>query len=157
MLSARNIWTPTITRCTSGLGFANITGLSSRTLLVHGLSVPCARWWLYNTLCRLVDALSSAIPPIGGVIIADYLVNRRRYADFKYRALYPLTDCYSFLSRRASPPDIMFPAAPSTPHSAASSRCILLEPLFNRSLLNHQRSAMQNNNITIRRARLQGQ
>ncbi len=34
------------------------------------------------------------------MIIADYLLNRCRYADLQHRALlFPLTDCYSF--RRA--------------------------------------------------------
>jgi cytosine permease len=28
--------------------------------------------------------LSAAIPPVGGVIIADYLINRRRYASFDH-------------------------------------------------------------------------
>lgn len=53
-----NIWTTNDNALyASGLGFANITGMSSKTL-------------------------SAAIPPVGGVIIADYLMNRRRYEHF---------------------------------------------------------------------------
>ncbi|MCD1126129.1 cytosine permease [Jinshanibacter sp. LJY008] len=80
-----NIWTTNDNALyASGLGFANITGLSSRTLsVVNGIIGTLTALWLYNNFVGWLTFLSAAIPPIGGVIIADYLMNRRRYAvDF---------------------------------------------------------------------------
>ncbi len=80
-----NIWTTNDNALyASGLGFANITGLSSRTLsVINGLVGTLLALWLYNNFVGWLTFLSGAIPPIGGVIIADYLMNHRRYADFK--------------------------------------------------------------------------
>lgn len=79
-----NIWTTNDNALyASGLGFANITGLSSRTLSVmNGLIGTLTALWLYNNFVGWLTFLSAAIPPIGGVIIADYLMNRRRYDSF---------------------------------------------------------------------------
>ncbi len=79
-----NIWTTNDNALyASGLGFANITGLSSRMLsVINGLAGTLLALWLYNNFVGWLTFLSGAIPPIGGVIIADYLMNRRRYADF---------------------------------------------------------------------------
>lgn len=83
-----NIWTTNDNALyASGLGFANITGLSSRVLAVfNGLAGTLAALWLYHHFVGWLSFLSAAIPPIGGVIIADYLVNRGRYRH------YPATD-----------------------------------------------------------------
>ncbi|MBV8044448.1 cytosine permease [Pluralibacter sp.] len=79
-----NIWTTNDNALyASGLGFANITGLSSRGLsVVNGIIGTLCALWLYNNFVGWLTFLSSAIPPIGGVIIADYLLNRQRYANF---------------------------------------------------------------------------
>lgn len=79
-----NIWTTNNNALyASGLGFANITGLSSRLLSVgNGLLGTLSALWLYNNFVGWLTFLSAAIPPIGGVIIADYLMNRRRYLNF---------------------------------------------------------------------------
>ncbi|WP_348251622.1 cytosine permease, partial [Salmonella enterica] len=53
------------------------------------IGTVCALW-LYNNFVGCLTFLSSAIPPIGGVIFADYLVNRRRYADFNTVPFIPL-------------------------------------------------------------------
>ncbi len=67
-----NIWTTNDNALyASGLGFANITGLSSRTLsVVNGIIGTVCALWLYNNFVGWLTFLSSAIPPIGGVIIA---------------------------------------------------------------------------------------
>nr|VUD25028.1 cytosine permease [Salmonella sp. NCTC 7297] len=85
-----NIWTTNDNALyASGLGFANITGLSSRTLsVVNGIIGTVCALWLYNNFVGWLTFLSSAIPPIGGVIIADYLLNRRRYVDFNTARFY---------------------------------------------------------------------
>ncbi len=38
--------------------------------------------WLYNNFVGWLTFLSAAIPPVGGVLIADYLLNRKRYHHF---------------------------------------------------------------------------
>lgn len=80
-----NIWTTNDNALyASGLGFANITGFSSRILsLGNGVIGTLCALWLYNNFVGWLTFLSAAIPPVGGVIIADYLMNRRRYADFE--------------------------------------------------------------------------
>ncbi|AGH75224.1 cytosine permease [Edwardsiella piscicida] len=79
-----NIWTTNDNALyASGLGFANITGLSSKTLSVaNGVIGTLCALWLYNNFVGWLTFLSAAIPPVGGVIIADYLMNRRRYSNF---------------------------------------------------------------------------
>lgn len=80
-----NIWTTNDNALyASGLGFANITGMSSRILsVVNGIIGTVCALWLYNNFVGWLTFLSSAIPPVGGVIIADYLLRRKAYADFE--------------------------------------------------------------------------
>lgn len=67
----------------SGLGFANITGMSSKTLsVINGIIGKAYIIWLYNNFVGWLTFLSAAIFPVGGVFIADYLMNRRRYEHF---------------------------------------------------------------------------
>ncbi|WP_032091895.1 cytosine permease [Necropsobacter rosorum] len=80
-----NIWTTNDNALyASGLGFANITGLSSRIWSVaNGIIGTLCALWLYNHFVDWLTFLSSAIPPVGGVIIADYLLRRNAYANFE--------------------------------------------------------------------------
>ena len=80
-----NIWTTNDNALyASGLGFANITGLSSRTLsVVNGIIGTLCALWLYNNFIGWLTFLSSAIPPVGGVIIADYILRRKAYENFE--------------------------------------------------------------------------
>lgn len=79
-----NIWTTNENALyASGLGFANITGRSSTLMsIVNGVVGTIFALWLYNNFVGWLTFLSTAIPPIGGVLIADYLINRKRYKDF---------------------------------------------------------------------------
>ena len=79
-----NIWTTNDNALyASGLGFANITGVSSRILsVVNGIIGTLCALWLYNNFVDWLTFLSAAIPPVGGVIIADYLTRSRAYQDF---------------------------------------------------------------------------
>ena len=79
-----NIWTTNDNALyASGLGFANITGVSSRILsVINGIIGTLCALWLYNNFVGWLTFLSAAIPPIGGVIIADYLTRSRAYQDF---------------------------------------------------------------------------
>lgn len=79
-----NIWTTNDNALyASGLGFSNITGLPSRYLSIfNGIIGTLCALWLYNNFVGWLTFLSAAIPPIGGIIIADYLRNRDKYKDF---------------------------------------------------------------------------
>ncbi|WP_220783683.1 cytosine permease, partial [Shewanella sairae] len=79
-----NIWTTNDNALyASGLGFSNITGLPSKYLsLFNGVIGTLCALWLYNNFVGWLTFLSAAIPPIGGIIIADYLRNREKYKDF---------------------------------------------------------------------------
>ena len=80
-----NIWTTNDNALyASGLGFANITGWSSRPLSVlNGVIGTLCALWLYNNFVGWLTFLSAAIPPIGGVIIADYILRNKAYANFE--------------------------------------------------------------------------
>ena len=79
-----NIWTTNDNALyASGLGFSNITGLPSKYIsMVNGVVGTLCALWLYNNFVGWLTFLSLAIPPIGGVIIADFFLNRKRYKNF---------------------------------------------------------------------------
>lgn len=79
-----NIWTTNENALyASGLGFSNITGRSSTIMsIVNGIVGTIFALWLYNNFVGWLTFLSTAIPPIGGVIIADFIINRKRYENF---------------------------------------------------------------------------
>lgn len=47
--------------------------------IINGLIGTLGAVWLYNNFVGWLTFLSTAIPPIGGVIIADYIINKKRY------------------------------------------------------------------------------
>ena len=79
-----NIWTTNDNALyASGLGFSNIIGLPSKYIsMLNGVIGTLCALWLYNNFVGWLTFLSLAIPPIGGVIIADFLANRKRYLNF---------------------------------------------------------------------------
>ncbi|WP_295891859.1 cytosine permease [uncultured Vibrio sp.] len=79
-----NIWTTNDNALyASGLGFSNITGLPSKYLsMANGVIGTLCALWLYNNFVGWLTFLSLAIPPIGGVIITDFIINRKRYQNF---------------------------------------------------------------------------
>ncbi|MCG7587973.1 cytosine permease [Photobacterium sp. OFAV2-7] len=79
-----NIWTTNDNALyASGLGFSNVTGLPSKYLsMANGVIGTLCALWLYNNFVGWLTFLSAAIPPVGGIIIADFLKNRHRYKDF---------------------------------------------------------------------------
>ncbi|MDO5629606.1 MAG: cytosine permease [Mobilicoccus sp.] len=76
-----NIWTTNNNALySSGLGFSNITKAPRRPLvLVAGVFGTLASIWLYDNFVGWLSFLSAALPPVGAVIIADYLRHRRAY------------------------------------------------------------------------------
>lgn len=80
-----NIWTTNDNAIySSGLGFSNITKIpKNKLVIVNGLVGTVLSMWLYNNFVGWLTFLGSAIPPIGGVILADYfIVNKKKYANF---------------------------------------------------------------------------
>lgn len=79
-----NIWTTNDNALyASGLGFSNITGLPSKYLsMINGVAGTLCALWLYNNFVSWLTFLSLAIPPVGGVIIADFFSRRRHYHEF---------------------------------------------------------------------------
>jgi cytosine permease len=71
-----NIWTTNDNALyTSGLGLANITKLPKRYLvLVNGLVGTLAAIWLNNNFVGWLNILNTFIPPVGAILIVDYLV-----------------------------------------------------------------------------------
>ena len=81
-----NIWTTNDNAIySSGLGFSNITKLPKNKLVIfNGLLGTIFSIWLYNNFVGWLTFLSSAIPAIGGIIIADFfIVNKRRYSSME--------------------------------------------------------------------------
>src|SRR5690606_35415092 len=50
--------------------------------MINGAIGTLSALWLYNHFVGWLIFLSAAIPPVGGVIIADYLTRRDRYNRF---------------------------------------------------------------------------
>ena len=78
-----NIWTTNNNALyASGLGFSSITGISSRKLsMILGVIGTISSLWLYNNFVGWLVFLSSAIPPIGTILIIDFFMNRQRYQN----------------------------------------------------------------------------
>lgn len=83
---ALNIWT------TNGnslygisLGFANITKAPKKKMvIVNGLIGTLISIFVYRNLVNWLSLLSTFIPAIGAVMLADYfIINQRKYVDFK--------------------------------------------------------------------------
>ncbi len=81
-----NIWTTNDNALyASGLGFSNITKIPKNKLVIfNGLIGTAGAMLLYNNFVGWLTLLGSILPPIGGIIIADYFfVNRDKYLNFE--------------------------------------------------------------------------
>ncbi|PIE74734.1 MAG: cytosine permease [Deltaproteobacteria bacterium] len=80
-----NIWTTNDNALyASGLGFSNITKLPKKFLvLFNGLLGTMMAIYLYNNFVGWLSFLNTMLPSIGGIIIADYFILRKR----NYKAL----------------------------------------------------------------------
>ncbi|WP_423822910.1 cytosine permease [Salinisphaera sp. SPP-AMP-43] len=80
-----NIWTTNDNALyAASLGFSNITRLPKHWIVIfNGVLGTLASLWLYNNFVGWLSFLSSALPPIGAILIADFFVVARR----DYRAL----------------------------------------------------------------------
>ncbi|MGL4345066.1 MAG: cytosine permease [Cellulosilyticaceae bacterium] len=80
-----NIWTTNDNALyASGLGFSNITKLpKNKLVIVNGIVGTLLAVTLYNNFMGWLGLLNTLMPSIGGVIIADYFILRKR----KYLAM----------------------------------------------------------------------
>lgn len=81
-----NIWTTNDNAIyASGLGFSNITKIpKNKLVLFNGALGTVGALYLYNNFVGWLTFLSSFIPPVGGVLIADYFfVDREKYRVFE--------------------------------------------------------------------------
>lgn len=78
-----NIWTTNDNALyTSGLGLANITGFSKKVMvLIAGIIGTIPAVWLYWNFCDWLNILNCTLPPVGIILIVDYLCNRKRSED----------------------------------------------------------------------------
>lgn len=78
-----NIWTTNNNALyTTGLGFANVTKIDKRPLvLVAGVLGTLGALWLYDNFILWLNVLNATLPPIGAILIADFVRKRRDYAD----------------------------------------------------------------------------
>ncbi|EGI9715043.1 cytosine permease [Salmonella enterica] len=108
---------------------------SSALSVVNGIIGTVCALWLYNNFVGWLTFLSSAIPPIGGVIIADYLLNRRRYADFNTVRFIPVNWIAILSVALGIAAGHYVPGiVPVNAVLGGVFSYILLNPLFNRSL-----------------------
>lgn len=91
-----NIWTTNDNALyTSRLGLSNITKISKKKLvLISGLIGTVGAIWLNNNFIEFLTFLNSMLPPIGGIIIADFFfVNKRKYEkieNVKFKSINPI-------------------------------------------------------------------
>lgn len=76
-----NIWTTNNNALyTTGLGYANITGINKKPLvLVAGVIGTLGALWLYDNFVGWLSLLNATLPPIGAVLVADYFARRKTY------------------------------------------------------------------------------
>ena len=77
-----NIWTTNDNALYTGaLGLSNITKIAKKPLvIVAGIFGTVTAAWLYNNFVGWLSFLNATLPPIGGIIILDYYLNRGKYS-----------------------------------------------------------------------------
>ncbi|BAK81640.1 cytosine permease [Candidatus Arthromitus sp. SFB-rat-Yit] len=78
-----NIWTTNDNAIyTAGLGLSNITKVKKNKLvLISGLIGTLGSIWINNNFTSFLTLLNSMLPPIGGVVIADYFFIKKLKYD----------------------------------------------------------------------------
>ena len=81
-----NIWTTNDNAIyTAGLGLSNITKLPKKKLvIISGIVGTIGAVWLNNNFTGFLTFLNSMLPPVGGIIIADYfIIKKRKYNEIE--------------------------------------------------------------------------
>ena len=76
-----NIWTTNDNALyTTGLGLANITGMSKKSMvLLSGTIGTVLAVWLYDNFCPFLAMLNATLPPMGIILILSYFMHRQAY------------------------------------------------------------------------------
>ncbi|MDT3768031.1 cytosine permease [Gleimia hominis] len=76
-----NIWTTNNNALyTTGLGYANITKRPTRPMvLIAGALGTLSALWLYDNFVGWLSFLNATLPPIGAILVADFVANHKRY------------------------------------------------------------------------------
>lgn len=76
-----NIWTTNNNALyTGGLGLTNITGLRQKPMvLVSGVVGTVTAIWLYNNFVGWLNFLNATLPPVGAIVMLDYVLHRKAY------------------------------------------------------------------------------
>ena len=76
-----NIWTTNDNALyTAGLGLANMTGWSKKSMvIVSGLIGTVAAVWLYWNFCDWLNILNCTLPPVGIILIISYFSNKKDF------------------------------------------------------------------------------
>lgn len=91
-----NIWTTNDNAIyTSGLGLSNITKISKKKLvLISGIIGTVGAIWLNNNFVGFLTFLNSMLPPVGGIIIADFFfIHKQKYGNIekaKFKTINPV-------------------------------------------------------------------
>lgn len=82
-----NIWTTNDNAIyTSGLGLANIFGMSKHTMvLVAGTMGTLLAVWLYWNFCDWLNILNCTLPPLGMILILDYFIGKKNKPEVTVR------------------------------------------------------------------------
>ena len=81
-----NIWTTNDNAIyTAGLGLSNITKLPKKHMvIIAGVIGTVGAIWLNNNFVGFLTFLNSMLPPVGGVIIADYFfIKKQKYENIE--------------------------------------------------------------------------
>lgn len=78
-----NIWTTNDNALYSaGLGLANIFNQKKKPMvLFSGIFGTLLADWLYWNFCGWLNILNCTLPPVGIILVVDYFVNRKEYAN----------------------------------------------------------------------------
>lgn len=78
-----NIWTTNNNALyTGGLAISNVTQVRMKyTTWIAGIVGTALAIWLYWNFVGWLNILNCALPPIGAIVILDFLVNRKKYAE----------------------------------------------------------------------------
>lgn len=95
-----NIWTTNDNAIyTAGLGFSNITKIPKKKLvLVSGVIGTIGAMYIYNNFVNWLNLLGIFIPSIGGIIIADYFIVRKRKYERIEEAKFNSVDLSAIIS-----------------------------------------------------------
>lgn len=85
-----NIWTTNDNALyASGLGFSNITKLPKKILVIfNGMLGTLLAMWLYNNFMSWLNFLNLTLPPIGAILITDFLIRSKgQYGKLEENAI----------------------------------------------------------------------